>query len=118
MAKSDVDILYESKEHTITIDDKTRGNQIVDADNRIKQNGFSGASTVAGRDHAIAVLYLQKHQPFGWIKCKEGCFNIVYIDDNYVGLADPDGSSSCVIPRTSLESFLSLKRTSSLPTLS
>ena len=28
--------------------------------NRIKQNGFSGASTVAGRDHAIAVLYLQK----------------------------------------------------------
>nr|WP_297028561.1 HAMP domain-containing sensor histidine kinase [Prevotella sp.] len=32
LAKSDVDILYESKEHTITIDDKTRGNQIVDAD--------------------------------------------------------------------------------------
>ena len=30
------------------------------AANRIKQNGFSGASTVAGRDHAIAVLYLQK----------------------------------------------------------
>lgn len=28
--------------------------------NRIKQNGFSGASTVAGRDYAIAVLYLQK----------------------------------------------------------
>ena len=28
--------------------------------NRIKQNGFSGASTVAGRDHAIVVLYLQK----------------------------------------------------------
>ncbi len=36
---------------------------------------------------------MQKHQPFGWIKCKEGRFNIVYVDDNYVGLADPDGSS-------------------------
>lgn len=34
-----------------------------------------------------------KHQPFGWIKCKEGYFNIVYVDDYYVGLADPDGSS-------------------------
>ena len=30
------------------------------AANRIKQNGFSGASTVAGRDYAIAVLFLQK----------------------------------------------------------
>lgn len=28
--------------------------------NRIKQNGFSSASIVAGRDHAVAVLYLQK----------------------------------------------------------
>ena len=28
--------------------------------NRIKQNGFSSASKVAGRDYAIAVLYLQK----------------------------------------------------------
>ena len=36
---------------------------------------------------------MQKHQPFGWVKCKEGRFNIVYVDDNYVGLADPDGSS-------------------------
>ena len=33
------------------------------------------------------------HQPFGWIKCKEGYFNIVYVDDDYAGLADPDGSS-------------------------
>ena len=36
---------------------------------------------------------MQKHQPFGWIKCEEGCFNIVYVTDVYVGLADPDGSS-------------------------
>lgn len=36
---------------------------------------------------------MQKHQPFGWIKCEEGCFNIVYVTDEYVGLADPDGSS-------------------------
>lgn len=34
-----------------------------------------------------------KHKPFGWIKCKEGYFNIVYIDDYYVGLADKDNSS-------------------------
>ena len=34
-----------------------------------------------------------KHQPFGWIKCKEGYFNIVYVDDDYAGLADKDGSS-------------------------
>ena len=36
---------------------------------------------------------MQKHQPFGWIKCKEGYFNIVSVDDVYVGLADKDGSS-------------------------
>ena len=34
-----------------------------------------------------------KHQPFGWIKCEEGYFNIVYVDDYYAGLADKDGSS-------------------------
>ena len=34
-----------------------------------------------------------KHQPFGWIKCEEGYFNIVYVDDDYAGLADKDGSS-------------------------
>lgn len=28
--------------------------------NRVRQNGFSGAKTIAGRDYAIAVLYLQK----------------------------------------------------------
>lgn len=36
---------------------------------------------------------MQKHQPFGWIKCKEGYFNIVYVDDDYAGLADPDGGA-------------------------
>lgn len=34
-----------------------------------------------------------KHQPFGWIKCKEGYFNIVYVNDEYVGLADKDDSA-------------------------
>lgn len=41
-----------------------------------------------------------KHQPFGWIKCKEGYFNIVYVDDYYVGLADPDGSSISLASKT------------------
>lgn len=31
-AKSDVDILYENKEHTITIDDESKGNPIINAD--------------------------------------------------------------------------------------
>lgn len=34
-----------------------------------------------------------KHQPFGWIKCKEGYFNIVYVNDEYVGLEDKDDSA-------------------------
>ena len=34
-----------------------------------------------------------KHQPFGWIKCKEGYFNIVYVNDEYAGLADKDDSA-------------------------
>ena len=38
---------------------------------------------------------MQKHQPFGWIKCKEGYFNIVYVNDDYVGLADKD--DSCIL---------------------
>lgn len=36
---------------------------------------------------------MQKHQPFGWIKCKGCCFNIVYVNNEYVGLADPYFSS-------------------------
>lgn len=35
---------------------------------------------------------MKKHKPFGWIKCKEGYFNIVYVNNFYVGLADNDGS--------------------------
>lgn len=34
-----------------------------------------------------------KHKPFGWIKCKEGYFNIVYVDDYYAGMADKNGSA-------------------------
>lgn len=44
---------------------------------------------------------MQKHQPFGWIKCEEGCFNIVYVTDEYVGLADPDGSSILLASKNS-----------------
>lgn len=44
-----------------------------------------------------------RHQPFGWIKCKEGCFNIVYVDDNYVGLGDPDGSSILLASKNSYQ---------------
>ena len=46
---------------------------------------------------------LSKHQPFGWIKCKEGCFDIIYIDDNYVGLRDPDGSSILLASKNSYQ---------------
>lgn len=35
---------------------------------------------------------MSKHQPFGWIKCNDGYFNIGCVNDKYVGLADPDGS--------------------------
>ena len=35
---------------------------------------------------------MKKHQPFGWVKCKEGYFNIVYVDDYYAGMADNNGS--------------------------
>lgn len=36
---------------------------------------------------------MQKHQPFGWIKCEEGYFNIVYVNDTYAGLSDKDNSA-------------------------
>ena len=44
-----------------------------------------------------------KHKPFGWIKCEEGCFNIVYVTDEYVGLADPDGSSILLASKNSYQ---------------
>lgn len=46
---------------------------------------------------------MQKHQPFGWIKCKEGYFNIVYVDDYYVGLADKDNSSILLATKNSYQ---------------
>ena len=46
---------------------------------------------------------MQNHQPFGWIKCEEGCFNIVYVTDEYVGLADPDGSSISLASKNSYQ---------------
>lgn len=46
---------------------------------------------------------MQKHQPFGWIKCKEGYFNIVYVDDYYVGLADKDNSSILLASKNSYQ---------------
>lgn len=36
---------------------------------------------------------MQKHLPFGWIKCKGGCFNIVYVNNFYADLGDKDGSA-------------------------
>lgn len=44
-----------------------------------------------------------KHQPFGWIKCKEGYFNIVYVDDYYVGFADKDNSSILLASKNSYQ---------------
>ena len=46
---------------------------------------------------------MQKHHPFGWIKCEEGCFNIVYVTDEYVGLADTDGSSISLASKNSYQ---------------
>ena len=46
---------------------------------------------------------MQKYQPFGWIKCKEGYFNIVYVNDYYVGLADKDSSSILLASKNSYQ---------------
>lgn len=46
---------------------------------------------------------MQKHQPFGWVKCKEGYYNIVYVDDYYVGLADKDNSSILLASKNSYQ---------------
>lgn len=46
---------------------------------------------------------MQKHKPFGWIKCKEGYFNIVYVDDDYVGLADKDDCSILLASKNSYQ---------------
>lgn len=44
-----------------------------------------------------------KHQPFGWIKCKEEYFNIVYVNDDYVGLADKDGGAILLASKNSYQ---------------
>ena len=46
---------------------------------------------------------MKKHHPFGWIMCDDGCFNIVYVTDEYVGLADPDGSSISLASKNSYQ---------------
>lgn len=46
---------------------------------------------------------MEKHQPFGWLKCKEGYFNIVYVDDYYVGFADKDNSSILLASKNSYQ---------------
>lgn len=46
---------------------------------------------------------MQKHQPFGWIKCKEGYFNIVYVNDQYVGLTGKDDSSILLASKNSYQ---------------
>lgn len=45
-----------------------------------------------------------KHQPFGWIKTKEGVyFNILSVDDYYAGLADKDGSAILLSSKNSYQ---------------
>nr|DAU12858.1 MAG TPA: hypothetical protein [Caudoviricetes sp.] len=44
-----------------------------------------------------------KHQPLGWIKCKEGYFNIVYVNDYYAGLDDSDGSAILLASKNSYQ---------------
>ena len=44
---------------------------------------------------------MQKHQPFGWIKCKEGYFSIVYVNDEYAGLGDRYDSSILLASKNS-----------------
>ena len=44
---------------------------------------------------------MSKHQPFGWIKCKEGYFSIVYVNDEYAGLGDRYDSSILLASKNS-----------------
>lgn len=46
---------------------------------------------------------MQIHRPFGWIKCKGGCFNIVYVNDFYAGLGDKDGSAILLASKNSYQ---------------
>lgn len=44
---------------------------------------------------------MSKHQPFGWTKCKEGYFSIVYVNDEYAGLGDRYDSSILLASKNS-----------------
>lgn len=55
------------------------------------------------KDAEECLTEMQKHKPFGWIKAKEGYFNIVYINDCYVGLADSDGSTILLASKNSYQ---------------
>ena len=45
-----------------------------------------------------------KHQPFGWIKAKEGVyFNIIYVDDFYAGWGDKDDSAIFLASKNSYQ---------------
>ena len=44
-----------------------------------------------------------KHQPLGWIKNKEGYFNIVYVNDFYAGFGDKDGSAILLASKNSYQ---------------
>ena len=55
------------------------------------------------KDRKECLAEMKKHHPFGWIMCDDGCFNIVYVTDEYVGLADPDGSSISLASKNSYQ---------------
>lgn len=45
-----------------------------------------------------------KHQPFGWIKAKEGGYrNIISVDNFYAGLGDKDGSAILLASKNSYQ---------------
>lgn len=45
-----------------------------------------------------------KHQPFGWIKAKEGAYqNIISVDNFYAGLCDKDGSAILLASKNSYQ---------------
>lgn len=47
---------------------------------------------------------MQKHQPFGWIKAKEGGYqNIISVDNFYAGLGDKDGSAILLASKNSYQ---------------
>lgn len=53
------------------------------------------------KDAKECLQEMQKHQPFGWIKCKEGYFSVVYVNDEYAGLGDKYCSSILLASKNS-----------------